>query len=173
AEWPWVGVVNFWFFKRPSEAEQDQAWYYFRMVEPDFTPQPVYNAVKEYAHQPPVMYPGYHQEDHWAVHYEGQWSTLADEQAVLGAYRRSEEAGPRLSFAFHGTDLILVVIKSEGSGALQVIVDDRPPVEIELRSSAPEFGVRVPIARGLAYGEHRVRIKALGEGAALDGFIVR
>ena len=48
AEWPWVGVVNFWFFKRPSEAEKDQPWYYFRMVEPDFTPLPVYDAVKEY-----------------------------------------------------------------------------------------------------------------------------
>jgi len=56
---------------------------------------------------------------------------------------------------------------------LQVIVDDQLPVEIELRSSAPQFGVRVPIACGLTDGEHRVRIKALGEGAALDGFIVR
>jgi hypothetical protein len=45
-EWPWVGVVNFWFFKRATEAEQDQAWYYFRMVEPDFTPLPVYEALK-------------------------------------------------------------------------------------------------------------------------------
>jgi hypothetical protein len=53
-EWPWVGVINFWFFKRPSEAEKDQPWYYFRMVEPDFTPLPVYNAVKEYTHQSPV-----------------------------------------------------------------------------------------------------------------------
>jgi uncharacterized protein (DUF427 family) len=49
AEWPWVGVVNFWFFKRPDDSEKDQAWYYFRMVEPDFTPLPVYDAVKEYA----------------------------------------------------------------------------------------------------------------------------
>ena len=51
AEWPWVGVVNFWFFKRPDDSEKDQAWYYFRMVEPDFTPLPVYDAVKEYANQ--------------------------------------------------------------------------------------------------------------------------
>lgn len=173
AEWPWVGVVNFWFFKRPDDSEKDQAWYYFRMVEPDFTPLPVYDAVKEYAHQPPVMYPGYHQEDHWAVSYEGRWSTVADEGAVLGAYRRSEEAGATLSFAFHGTDLTLVVVKSQASGALQVIIDDRPPVEIGLRSPAPEFGVQVPVACGLEDGKHQVRITALGEGAALDGFIVR
>jgi hypothetical protein len=54
AEWPWVGVVNFWFFKRPDDSEKDQAWYYFRMVEPDFTPLPVYDAVREYAHQSPA-----------------------------------------------------------------------------------------------------------------------
>jgi hypothetical protein len=168
-----VGVVNFWFFKRASEDEKDQPWYYFRMVEPDFTPLPVYSAMKEHANQPSLMYPGYHQEDHWAVHYESQWSTVADGQAVLGAYRRSEEAGASLSFAFHGTELTLVVVKSEAAGALQVIVDDRPPVEVVLRSAAPEFGVQVPIVRGLADGEHRVQITALGEGAALDGFIVR
>ncbi|MBC8492767.1 MAG: polymerase, partial [Chloroflexi bacterium] len=54
AEWPWVGVVNFWFFKRADERERDQPMYYFRMVEPDFTPLPVYDAVKEYTHQSPV-----------------------------------------------------------------------------------------------------------------------
>jgi len=49
AEWPWVGVVNTWFFKLPSDAEKDQAWYYFRMLEPDFTPLPVWDSVTEYA----------------------------------------------------------------------------------------------------------------------------
>lgn len=49
AEWPWVGVVNYWFFKLPSDAEQDQAWYYFRLLEPDFTPLPVWDAVTGYA----------------------------------------------------------------------------------------------------------------------------
>jgi hypothetical protein len=60
AEWPWVGVVNFWFFKRPDDSEKDQPWYYFRMVEPDFTPLPVYDAVKEYTYQSPV--PGANRE---------------------------------------------------------------------------------------------------------------
>ena len=49
AEWPWVGVNSYWFFKRPADWEQDQAWYYFRMLEPDFTPLPVFDAVAEYA----------------------------------------------------------------------------------------------------------------------------
>ncbi len=48
-EWPWMGVACFWFFKRASDVERDQAWYYFRMVEPDFTPLPVYGAIAGYA----------------------------------------------------------------------------------------------------------------------------
>ena len=49
AAWPWIGVNSYWFFKRPADWERDQAWYYFRMLEPDFTPMPVYDAVAAYA----------------------------------------------------------------------------------------------------------------------------
>lgn len=48
SEWPWVGGMAVWFFKRPSDAERNQSWYYFRMVEPDFTPLPLYQAMKDY-----------------------------------------------------------------------------------------------------------------------------
>jgi hypothetical protein len=51
AEWPWMGVMNLWFFRRPHQDEWDQPFFYFRMVEPDFTPRPVWSAVREYAHR--------------------------------------------------------------------------------------------------------------------------
>ncbi len=47
-EWPWVGVASTWFFKRATDAEKNQAMYYFRLVDPDFTPMPVYEAMKAY-----------------------------------------------------------------------------------------------------------------------------
>ena len=47
-EWPWVGVINFWFFKRASDVEKDQEWYYFRMADPDFTLMPVYESMQKY-----------------------------------------------------------------------------------------------------------------------------
>lgn len=47
-EWPWAQVAFTWFFKRASDAEKDQGFYYFRLVEPDFTPLPVYEAMKAY-----------------------------------------------------------------------------------------------------------------------------
>jgi hypothetical protein len=49
AQWPWVGGMNVWFFKRPGDAEKNQSWYYFRMLEPDFTATPLWEAMKEYA----------------------------------------------------------------------------------------------------------------------------
>ncbi len=47
-EWPWVGVINYWYFKPASDYERNQSFYYFRMVEPDFTPLPVYEAMRAY-----------------------------------------------------------------------------------------------------------------------------
>jgi len=48
-EWPWMGVMAIWFFKRADYNWLDEPMYYFRMVEPDLTPRPVYYAVQEYA----------------------------------------------------------------------------------------------------------------------------
>ncbi len=47
-DWPWMGVACFWFFKRATDLEQGEPWYYFRMVEPDFTPLPVYEEMQRY-----------------------------------------------------------------------------------------------------------------------------
>lgn len=67
-EWPWVGPVFYWFFKRPADYEVNQSWYYFRMAEPDFTPLPVYHSMRDYiTTQRPVLYPGVHQAEHWAI----------------------------------------------------------------------------------------------------------
>jgi len=49
SEWPWVGVAFAWYFKDADDHEKDRAKYYFRLLEPDFTPLPVYEAMKQYA----------------------------------------------------------------------------------------------------------------------------
>jgi polysaccharide biosynthesis protein PslG len=61
SEWPWIGVVNYWFFKRHNEEEREESWYYFRAMEPDFTPLPVWDAVAAYAPDPgaPESYPSW------------------------------------------------------------------------------------------------------------------
>ena len=167
-EWPWMGVVNFWFFKRATDTEQDQAMYYFRMVEPDFSPMPVYYALSEFTHsgEPRVLYPGVHQEDHWALDYEGRWQTASDPAAELGRYRTTADRTAGLRFAFQGTDLWLKA-GPEG-GTLIYALDGGPEMTA---SFAP--GEQVPLGQGLSPGYHSAVVR-VGSGAlSLDSLTVR
>jgi hypothetical protein len=50
ADWPWIGVANTWYLKRATDLweqnRQPEAW--FRLLAPDFTPQPVYEAMRAF-----------------------------------------------------------------------------------------------------------------------------
>lgn len=56
AEWPWIGVANTWYLKRATDAWEQggRPEAYFRLLQPDFTPLPVYEAMARYlnANQP-------------------------------------------------------------------------------------------------------------------------
>ena len=46
--WPWAGVFCIWYFLRQySDIDPSESEYYFRMVDPDFTPRPLYRAVAQ------------------------------------------------------------------------------------------------------------------------------
>jgi len=47
--WPWAGVFFIWYFRQVGDIPPDKAEYYFRLVDPDFTIQPVYKAVRRAA----------------------------------------------------------------------------------------------------------------------------
>jgi hypothetical protein len=75
-EWPWVGVINYWFYTLPDDSRRHESMYYFRMVDPDYsddkpsyTPLPVYWAMRDYlANVPAVVYQGVHQAgQHYAL----------------------------------------------------------------------------------------------------------
>jgi len=78
-EWPWIGGVMYWFFTRKDPFEANQAFYYFRMAEPDyqpdkptFTPLPVYHSVREYiTNQEPILFRGTHQAETWQIKSDG------------------------------------------------------------------------------------------------------
>lgn len=172
AEWPWLGVSNFWFFKRPDESEQNQPWYYFRMADPDFTLHPVYYAMQAYTHQPAVMYPGWFQEDHWAVQWDAAWQATPDPQATLGGARVTTAAGAAAHFIFSGTELWLVVRRGPAGGQLTVWVDDQART-INLYAPTETAPVRVPAAEHLHAGQHTVDLVNNQGRAEVDGFIVR
>lgn len=140
-DWPWVGVVNFWFFKRATDVERDQAWYYFRMVEPDFTPMPVYQAMVDYTTGlTPALYPGTHQEDHWALYYASteseepgtDWAqgSGVDAAGASRTWRQTTAPGATLSFAYEGAGLSLT--PGPVSGVIEVRIDDGSSRQVTL-----------------------------------------
>jgi broad specificity phosphatase PhoE len=48
-EWAWMGVMNIWYLRRPDEREMGTVFAGFRLLDPDFTPRPVYRAIQSYA----------------------------------------------------------------------------------------------------------------------------
>jgi hypothetical protein len=172
AEWPWMGVMMLWYFKQASDADKNQPYYFFKMLDPDFTPMPVYEAVKQYANQSPLMYAGYFQENHWALQWAGQWTLINDQRAVIGRYRRSVNSRDALSFTFVGTGLDIVFVRGATGGVARVTIDERAPIDIKLAAPTEQFGVKTDIVRGLTRGQHRVRIEVVETEVGLDGVIV-
>jgi hypothetical protein len=178
-EWPWVGVVNFWFFKQADDSVRDQSWYYFRMVEPDFTPLPVYDAMREYVTKlEPALYPGYNQEDHWALVYEGEWASgrvgepalSVDESSVaegaaLANYQQAIEPDATVSFIYEGAALMLV--PGPGAGEIEVSVDCGVPRRISLD------GDPVQLVGGLGRARHEIVLTVVSGEVGIDGFIVQ
>lgn len=122
SEWPWVGVVNYWFFTLPDDRRSDESFYYFRMAEPDhsaekpsYTTLPVYDAMRNYitesAHPLRI---GVHQaDDHWLIATDGE-PVDAD-----GAQFGTALSGGRTTFIAEGTG---VALRWQG-GALTVTVN--------------------------------------------------
>lgn len=108
-EWPWLGNISYWFFKRPSDYEKNQAFYYFRMVEPDFTPLPVYKSMKHYiTTQTRLLYPGVHQAESWEVKTHNAaiqtWDALE-----FGSFVEAQQ----ISFTAYGTDVFVKIGATE------------------------------------------------------------
>jgi polysaccharide biosynthesis protein PslG len=183
-EWPWLGMANTWYLKRATDAweQNGQPEAYFRLLAPDFTPQPVYDSMKGYtASTTPTLYAGHHQEDHWALQYRGDWEVVEDERAVLGQFTQSGDPQAALAFQFQGSDLILVAPKGPGMGRWLVEVDGRERARINLAARDPAPARPTTVVRSLSSSQpHQVVLRpeldADGQvvgPVAIDGLIVQ
>ncbi len=123
-EWSWVGVINIWFFKRATDLERDQPFYYFRMVDPDFTLRPLYHAIQDHtANHVPTLHRGTHSADHRAI-------TFSDD-ATSAAFRA------------HGTHVLIrwqasagdAITVTAGGDSFTLTADDDAPRTDEIASA--------------------------------------
>jgi polysaccharide biosynthesis protein PslG len=191
-EWPWVGVVNIWYLRQPGNWQPSQQEYYFRMLDPDFTAHPVYDAVAAFIRGATTLERGYRQDNASGLIYTGGWTTQTDPRSSAGSYHLALAAGAAISFSFSGTDLDLVTRKGPDAGAFLVSIDEMPASDQQLPRDAGGLALAdlyspqetwqavVPLAHGLTAGPHQVSLTPAGRGSAfstgsdviIDAFIV-
>ncbi|MEL7434844.1 MAG: hypothetical protein AAFN11_12945, partial [Chloroflexota bacterium] len=128
-EWSWIGHLSYWHFTRPTIEEADQAFYWFRMVEadyspedPTFTPLPVYNSAQDYltglSDELPIVYVGTHQAESWDISLPETAVIVADADAEFSEAVETQS----ITFQARGSDITVrlnssvpVVITQNGS----------------------------------------------------------
>lgn len=166
--WPWAGVFNIWYFRQVGNIGPQDAGYYFRMVDVDFTPRRLYMAVKDRSARLREAGAGYFEETHPAVQLSpGGWQGKIDAQASGGAVLVGEQPGSTLAFTFAGGTLSLIAGVGPDGGRLLVTLDGQSvsglPVDEQGRSYvdlyAPERAMRTfPLVRE---GDARRRVLRL------------
>jgi hypothetical protein len=168
-EWPWAGVFNIWYFRQNGQIySPDEAAYYFRMVDVDFTPRRVYDAVQDATDPLSVASPGYFEETNPAVAAEADWQGIIAPEASGHALVESDVPGASLTFTFRGHAVDLIARRGPEGGRLLVTLDghnvDGLPTDeegrsyVDLYTPAVEWQARRPLASGLAAGQHVVRL---------------
>jgi len=141
-EWPWVGVVTYWYFKPADETDINQSFYYFRLVEPDFTPTPVYEALKAYitGEGPRTIGPGRHGTRAAAV--------IRDDAGSESRTYRIDGTDVALCFAALDAPMAIHLQTGEvahaitlpaGRAGCQPLLEDLSPGEHDLTVAAPEW----------------------------------
>jgi len=151
-EWPWIGVINWWYFKRADDSERGQSWYYFRLLEPDFTPTPVYESLKAYmtGDFPKVIGAGRHG------------------LASHGVRAIGPDGRETRTFRVDGTAVMLCHKALPEAREVSFTIDGGATGTLALAAGGPGC---VALAEALASGEHTV-ILAAGDWSGLDSLAV-
>ena len=178
-EWPWLPMINLWHFYWP-QANPDDPTQHFAVVDENFAPRPVLTALQEVMRAPPVLGPGYHQETHPALTWEGAWLDIDEPGYSLGQARGSPQAGARLRFRFRGTAVSLIVRKGPDTGIAEVRINGSQALAhrldkdaggqamLDLYAPADQWQQEVLLADRLPDREHVVEIDITGRRNALS-----
>jgi polysaccharide biosynthesis protein PslG len=177
SEWPWAGVFMIWYFRQVGNIGPERADYYFRMVDPDFTPRPLYLALSEQAGDPSQPGPGLYQESNPAITLTGDWIDVLDEDSLGRAHVVSSNPGDRAVFRFDGTAVNLFGQRSVVGGRLYVSLDgqavsglptdDEGRSYVDLRGPGESEPARIPLVAEATPGEHRLELEVgIADGVA-------
>ena len=185
--WEWAGVFSIWFFRQVGDIPPGNPEYYFRMVDADFAPRPVYFSVTAATKPQRVAGPGEYEETNPALTVSRNWLYHADPNASGAQYidtadtisnTQTPETG---TLRFYGEALDLIARREPNAGRMFVSIDGKPVNDlprnasgesfVELATAQTEWRAVIPVARNLMRGEHTLEMRAEGV-VNLDGFNV-
>lgn len=120
--WEWFGVANIWYFRDVGHISPEDADYYFRMVDVEFTPRDVYRKVQAGSRAFEVAAPGIHSMLDSPVRSYGPWNLHLNVKYHDG-YAIAGQAGSSLKIRFQGSALDVHILSenSHGSVAVQLL----------------------------------------------------
>jgi len=149
-EYPYIGVMFTWFFKRAADYERGQSWYYFRMVEPDFTPRPVYDSMRAYiTGEQPTLYRGIHPPDSWETERHPDAARIARADAPFG-YAVEIGAGEGMAFRVDGSDIRLHLSAPQDGARLIALLDGNMVGTLEVGMETRAYPLVVTNASAVA-----------------------
>ncbi len=143
-DWPWAGVGFLWFFRRPDMEWHQRPEGYFRLVEPDWTLLPAYQALKDLATEPPLLQGGRHRPDAHALLYSGPWRDQSQDGRLLS---RVGLPGAELDLSFRGTGFAFWLQPAQGATTVPRTVEAPPDTAPAAQPSNRAGAVAGPSAR--------------------------
>ena len=191
-EWPWMPTIFVWASRWPEQTDPDDPTFWFRLMDPDFTPRPALTALQELARKRPVAGAGLHQEDHPAFTYAGPWPREPSDEAAAGFWSSTGVAGATAKFRFEGDNVSLVARQGPEMGMLRVRIDgldalaDLVPRSefgqsiVDLYSPDVRPASTIALASRLPAGVHVLEVESLGRSSprsaggkvVIDGVVV-
>lgn len=177
-QWPWMPTIFVWASRWPQATSPEDPTPWFRLMDRNLSPRPVFNALEERAAEGPTAGVGWHQESHPAVTSFGPWPRSYDSAASLEHWVSTGQANAKLNFQFvgdsvslltqHGPDMGILRIRINGKDALANHVPKTGSgiTELDLYAPKAEQKTKVLLATGLGEGQHVLEITSTGRRSA-------
>jgi polysaccharide biosynthesis protein PslG len=120
SEHEWFGVANIWYFRQVGDIPIDRSDYYFRAVDVEFTPRPLYVALRDLGNDIRFGSPGIYNDLSPAVRSGGDWKVIKDVDSINGEYI-SGMPGSTLTIQIDGNEAIALLAAGQRSTELLVV----------------------------------------------------
>jgi polysaccharide biosynthesis protein PslG len=120
--WPWVGVINIWYFRQVGDIPTNTGEYYFRMVDPEFTITLLYRDVQKATEAQRLAAPGRYGPLSPAIINRGRWGTIREPLTGQRALA-SDRPNDTLTIHFKGNQVVLEGERGPQGGRLGVTLD--------------------------------------------------